>query len=113
MPVVSQHWQKVSNASANPNHQTDEGMTPLMVACLNRHPRIVKLLLKNGADPNLQDSNNSTALTFANRGGCLESSMLLLTFGTDFNYFFRNDSSDLNSLLSQTPGLDTIDEGIY
>ena len=88
MPVVSQHWQKVSNASANPNHQTDEGMTPLMVACLNHHPRIVKLLLKNGADPNLQDSNNSTALTFANRGGCLESSMLLLTFGTDFNYMF-------------------------
>ena len=76
------------NASANPNHQTDEGMTPLMVACLNRHPRIVKLLLKNGADPNIQDSNNSTALTFADRGGCLESSMLLLTFGTDFNYMF-------------------------
>ena len=70
------------NANANPNHQADEGVTPLMVACLNRHPGIVQLLLTNGADPDLRDSNNSTALTFAQRGGCFESSMLFWTFGT-------------------------------
>ena len=71
------------NANANPNHQADEGRTPLMAACLTSHPRIVQLLLTNGADPDLRDSNNSSALAFAQCSGCLESSELLLDFGTD------------------------------
>ena len=107
------------NANANPNHQTDEGVTPLMTACLNCHPKIVELLLANGADPDLQDSNNSTALTFAECSGCLESSELLLAFGTnsfpqptDLDTAVSDlDSLHVNSLVPQTPDLDTDDEG--
>ena len=89
----------ILKASANPNHQNNEGVTPLMAACLNSHPRIAQLLLTNGADPDLRDSSNSTALAFAYHSGCLDSIKLLsiLTFGTD--------------PFSQTPDLDMINEG--
>ena len=95
------------NADANPNHQTDKGVTPLMVACLNCHPRIVKLLLTNGADPDLRDSSNSTAIDFAYHSGCLKSSELLLSFGTDSfpqtpKMVSDLDSLHVNPLLSQT-----------
>ena len=99
MASIMGHYTIVSpllNANANPNHQNDKGMTPLMTACLNCHPRIFKLLLTRGADPNLKDSNNSTALMFAQHKGCSESAYLLLS-----------DS------FAQTPGLDMIDEGTY
>ena len=97
-------------------------MTPLMAACLNCHPRIVQLLLTNGADPDLRDSNNSTALTFAQRSDCLESTELLLKFGTDsFPQTADLDKvvSDLDKMVSDIyslyvnmlPDLDTDDEG--
>ena len=99
-------------ANANPNHQTDDGMTALMAACIYRHPRIVKLLLTNGANPDVRDSSNSTALMFAQRSGCLESTNLLLTFGTDSFPQTPDLDTIVSDLLSQTPGCDTIDEGI-
>ena len=96
------------NANANPNHQAYEGMTPLMAACLTSHPRIVKLLLTNGADPDLRDSNNSTALTFAQYSGCLESSELLLNFGTDS---FPQTTDLYLPFVNMLPDLDADDEG--
>ena len=107
-------------ANANPNHQTCEGMTPLMAACLNCYPDIVKLLLTRGADPNLRDFNNSTALDFAHLGDSFMSIKLLLTFGSDSfpqtpdldkKVSRLNWSHVINTSLSQTPGLHTIDEG--
>ena len=104
-------------ASANPNHQNDKGVTPLMAACSKRHPRIVKLLLTYGADPDLRDSSNSTALAFAYHSVCWESYQLLLTFGAfpqtpNFDMIVSDlDSLHVNSLLSQTHDLDTINEG--
>ncbi|KAM6148465.1 LOW QUALITY PROTEIN: ankyrin repeat domain-containing protein 34B [Erethizon dorsatum] len=58
-------------------HESNErGETPLMVACRSRHPdsqgaskaRMVRHLLENKADPNIQDKSGKTALMHA----CLE-----------------------------------------
>ena len=70
-------------ANANPNLQTDNGSTSLMIACYNCYPKIVQLLLTSGAYPNLKFSNGSTALMFACRSGCLDSTELLLMSGAD------------------------------
>ena len=107
------------NANANPNHQTDKGVTPLVLACLASHLRIVELLLTNGADPDIQDSNNSNALAFAHHSGCWESSKLLLTFSTDsspqipdLDMMVSNlDSLQVNFLLSSIVDLDMKDKG--
>ena len=93
-------------ANANPNHQTDGGMTSLMAA--TSHPRIVQLLLTNGANPYLRDSNNSTALDFALRSDCLESIKLLLDDGTDSSPQTTNLYLPRVNTLSD---LDTDDEG--
>ncbi|AIF81395.1 ankyrin [endosymbiont of Acanthamoeba sp. UWC8] len=37
---------------ANPNYETEEGLTPLTRAILNGHDNIVEILLEAGADPN-------------------------------------------------------------
>ncbi|XP_026108921.1 fibronectin type 3 and ankyrin repeat domains protein 1-like, partial [Carassius auratus] len=42
-------------AGADVNLQDRNGKTPLMVAVLNNYERLVKVLLENGADPNIQN----------------------------------------------------------
>ena len=79
-----------------------------MAACLTSHPRIVLLLLTNGADPDLRDSNNSTALDFALRSGCLESIKLLLDYGTDS---FPQTTDLYLPRVNTLSDLDTDDEG--
>ncbi|CAB0036532.1 unnamed protein product [Trichogramma brassicae] len=44
------------------NVQNDEGNTPLHGAAINNKPKVVKLLLKNGSDPNLINKNGETPL---------------------------------------------------
>ena len=41
------------------------GLTLLMGAAFNGHERVVELLIRHGADINLQDSNGLTALMLA------------------------------------------------
>jgi ankyrin repeat protein len=41
------------------------GLTPLMIATLNRDILMVRLLLERGADPNLQAPGGDTALDMA------------------------------------------------
>ena len=44
------------------NAPNEYGVTSLMCACRNKHPEIACILLSHGADPNMQDHNNSTVL---------------------------------------------------
>lgn len=48
---------------ANINAQDDEGFTPLMNACQNRHVEVVKILLEAGADISLKSKYGDTALS--------------------------------------------------
>lgn len=49
------------------NDQDEDGMTPLMCACINNHMSTVSVLLQLGADPFLRDKAGNTAVVFALR----------------------------------------------
>lgn len=55
--------------SADVNLQDDKGRTPLHYAAYGWNVLIVKLLLENGADAEIKDMNDETALDIANNGG--------------------------------------------
>ena len=58
------------------------GWSPLMQACHQGHFDCVKLLLENGADPNITNPLGITALTVATRGGFEKVIELLLNDST-------------------------------
>ncbi|XP_077050837.1 ankyrin repeat domain-containing protein 34C [Siphateles boraxobius] len=86
------------------NESNDRGETPLMVACMSKHSdqqsvskaKLVKYLLDNKADPNIQDKAGRTALMHAcsHRAG-QEVVSLLLTNGADPSLEDRHGSSAL------------------
>lgn len=53
------------NGGANPNQALKEGESPLMLAVAMNNLQVVQLLLARGANPNLRDVNQSTALHVA------------------------------------------------
>ncbi len=53
---------------ANANAADHQGMTPLMHVALRAWPDMVKILLEAGADPNLKDQSNRSALWHAAAG---------------------------------------------
>ena len=57
---------------------TGVGVSPLMVACKNGHLKIVKLLLKKGANVNFENDRHQSALMAAAEGGNVEVVNLLL-----------------------------------
>ncbi|KAL8835231.1 MAG: hypothetical protein Q9170_003393 [Blastenia crenularia] len=57
---------------------------------------ILHFVLKHGADPNLADSQNMSALGFASQHGCVDNMRLLLEFGADLEH---QNSSGLTPLL--------------
>ncbi len=59
----------------------EDGMTPLMCACLNNHARVVSLLLQLGADPNRKSYVGRTAAVIALLHGRIESVSVLLHHG--------------------------------
>jgi len=52
-------------------------------ASVNGHPRIVRLLIENGLDPNLKDNNGLTPLHDASASGSVEVTQTLLELGAD------------------------------
>ena len=61
------------------------GRTLLMEAAINNNNVLLELLLSNGADPNIREEKNWTALHFAVQNYDLVSSKLLLENGADVN----------------------------
>lgn len=82
---------------ANVNVQSKQGRTPLMVASLRRGgSAVVALMLAKGADVNLKDSRNSTALSLAASVGDAESVKLLLAAESNPNIANRMGASPIN-----------------
>eukprot|EP00960_Hanusia_phi_P043412 756033-Hanusia_phi.AAC.4 len=59
------------------------GNTPLMVAAQNGHKRLVKMILRSGADPNATNHQGNTALHFATAYGYNTLSKYLISKGAD------------------------------
>jgi hypothetical protein len=66
--------------------RNDDGQTLLMCAARTSWPRIVRLLLDHGADPNAQDGDELTPLYYAVMRHSLDSVKLLLAAGSDPRY---------------------------
>ena len=58
-------------------------MTPLMTASAQNFSALAKLLIKKGADVNLQNSNGDTALMFSIYANSSKTTTLLLKNGAD------------------------------
>jgi ankyrin repeat protein len=68
---------------ANPNARDAQGVTALGLACFRNHPDLVKVLLSNGADPNLP-GKELPVLTSLLYPTCLE---LLIAAGADVHSY--------------------------
>ena len=85
------------------------GATPLHAACANLRPRTVKLLLENGADPNVKDDDGVTPLMIARALGFTDIITMLKDAGAEDTEAEATEgvsgSSKENSpLLSKTGG---------
>jgi ankyrin repeat protein len=67
------------------NHRNNEGATPLLKAFNHVDLKIMKLLLENGADPNILVADNKTLLDLAEMGGRKEAITLLRRYGAQYN----------------------------
>lgn len=92
-----------------------KGRTALMLATYNQDEKIVKLLIRAGADVNAQDNMLNSPFLFAGASGYLEIVKMCLANGADFNVFNRYGGSalipaaekrhlDVVNLLVKTPG---------
>jgi hypothetical protein len=63
--------------------KADEGATPLHFACANLRPRTVKLLLENGANPNVKDVDGVTPLMIASALGFRDIITMLTDAGAE------------------------------
>jgi ankyrin repeat protein len=77
--------------AAQVNVPNDEGYTPLQIAVKNRNVKLAKLLLDQGANPNIPNSGNSihkgyTATHIAAKNGDVDLINLLAKAGADLNF---------------------------
>ncbi len=77
------------------NERDEECNTPLIYACKNNALDIVKMLLDNGADPNIGDRKNDMPLHFSAALGTLPIINLLVKAGADVNCADNNGYTPL------------------
>ena len=78
--------QGLLDCKADINSQNENGTTPLMMASAEANPQtlpMVRLLLENGADPNVEDDDGMTSLHVAVYAGSLDVVRLLLEHGAN------------------------------
>jgi ankyrin repeat protein len=91
--------EELLKCDANCNLVTNDGFTALSIACSCAHNHIVKLLLCNGADPNVYGENSdedTIPLCIAVKNGDTQSVKLLLCNGANTNVFDINGNSLLH-----------------
>lgn len=82
---------KVDDINAN-----SERGTPLMAAVFKKEVRIVELLLKHNANPNIKDINGSTAMHYATMFKNYDIIELLVKVNSDFSIKDHNGKSALD-----------------
>lgn len=76
--------QLLLDLKADPNFESDYGMTPFMTASEKGTASMIKMLHDAGGDPNYQEMNSGyTALTYAVFSGEIETVKLLIHLGAD------------------------------
>lgn len=77
---------------------SDEGFTPLALACSQGHYTIVKYLLEMGASPNIRVKNETskTPLHLAVEGDHLPVAKLLIGHGADVNVNQKDDMTPMH-----------------
>lgn len=76
----------LKNGSVDVNWQNPtDGITPLIMAAIRARIDVVFQLLLNGANVNMVDNNNRTALYYATFGQSLDIIEILIDFGADIN----------------------------
>ena len=68
---------------ADVNHKGDLGNTPLIIAALDRHPKVAAVLIAHGANVNDQNTNGMNALHIAASNGDVETVKVLVVHGAD------------------------------
>jgi ankyrin repeat protein len=81
-------------AFVNARFAKRNGATCLMV--ITSVPEAVQMLLDSGADPNIRDFGNDTALRYAAGQGHVESVKILIRFGADVNNRSRQGVTPLS-----------------
>ena len=89
-----------SGGRVNATHERGRvsGFTLLMGAANNGHERVVKLLIRHGAELNLQNSGGGTALMLAASNGHERVVELLIRHGADVN--LQNSKGDTALMLA-------------
>jgi ankyrin repeat protein len=89
----------------NPNIKNGTGYTPLSMvtrSSYNYNMDLVRLLLDNGADPNIVDTDyanhNDTPLITATRNNWIDTARLLIERGANCNYFNRETNISVLSI---------------
>lgn len=78
----------------------DELWTPLMRACLNKNPKIVELLINNGANIWLTNQFNENALMHAVMSDCIECIYIIKDNYKKNNYNVNKVISEINKSLN-------------
>lgn len=85
-----------AGAAVNTPSNNGLGVTPLHSAVAGNHTAIVKMLLKNGASPNVRERNGFTPLHAAAENGNVEIIPLLIFAGADLHTRSDNDKLPLD-----------------
>jgi len=81
----------LAHPKIDPNLASNEGATPLFLACQNGHKEVVSVMLADPrVDPNMPANNQSTSLMYACQNGHLAVVQLLLASGREIDTKIRS-----------------------
>ena len=89
---------------ADVDERDSKGLTPLMLAALNRRVDIVEVLLEYGADVEAEDKSGWRPLRYAIKGGDAGVVKLLLEHGADLHVEYKDGWSPLEAAVERGDG---------